>query len=273
MGWSGREELLGLAQGGVECGLICGGKGFEVDGGDGGFDGGKKVSAGLGEGGQDVGGGDALDADVLRVGAGAGGGVVGVGVDAQADALEGFGVDGVEEFDGYEDLVAGLGGGEEDDGLEIVTEGDAAAVEVDDLGHGAVGVGLELEPDAGAGDVVAVEGLGDFDGAAIPDGVFGGLAMGRDEFPRGVVECGRLAVRDVADVETPVAGRKLGEGLEGVERGERGGREILQLSLGRERLGGEGGGKKNRRGDSQAENERKDTNAHEGRVANASGSR
>ena len=92
-------------------------------------------------------------------------------------------VDGVEELDGDEDLVAGLGGLEEDDGLEVVAEGDAAAVEVDDLGHGAVGVGAELKPDAGAGEVVAVEGLGDFDGAAVPDGVVGGLGAGGDERP------------------------------------------------------------------------------------------
>jgi hypothetical protein len=152
------------------------------------------------------------------------------------DALEGFDVDGVEELDGYDDLVAGLGGREEDDGLEVVAERYAAAVEVDDLGHGAVGVGLELEPDAGAGDVVAVEGLGDFDGAAIPDGVFGGLAVRGDELPGGVVECGRFTVGDVADVETPLAGGELGEGLEGVQRGERGGREVLQLALGGEGL-------------------------------------
>ena len=226
---------------------------------------------GLGKRGQDVGRGDALDADVLGVGAGARGGVVGVGVDAQVDAFEGFVVDGVEELDGYENLVAGLGGVEEHDGLEVVAERDAAAVEVDDLGHGAVGVGTELEPDARAGDVVAVEGLGDFDGAAIPDGVLGGFAVRRDELPGGVVECGRFAVRDVAYVEAPVAGRKLGEGLEGMQRGERGGRKILQLALGREGLRGEGGVKKNRRAGSQGKDDGENTNAHARRVTNLIG--
>ena len=202
------------------------------------------------------------------LGRAAGGGVVGVGLDAQADALEGFDVDGVEEFYRYEDLVAGPGGFEEDDGLEVVAERDAAAVEVDDLGHGAVGVGLELKPDARARDVVAVEGLGDFDGAAIPDGVFGCLAVRGDELPGGVVEGGRFAVRDVAYVEAPAASGKLGEGLEGVQRGERGGREVLELALGREGLRGERGGKKDRRANSQAEDDGEDTNAHEGRVTN-----
>ena len=113
----------------------------------------------------------------MRMSSGLGrvGGGVGVGFDLEVDAGEGFFVDGVEELDGDEDFVAGLGGVEEDDGFEVVAEGDAAAVEVDDLGHGAVGVGAELEPDAGAGEVVAVEGLGDFDDAAVPDGVLGGF--------------------------------------------------------------------------------------------------
>ena len=109
-------------------------EGFEVDGGYGFFDFGEEIFARGGERGQDVGGGDALDADVFGVGTSGGAGCVGVGFDLEVDAGEGFFVDGVEELDGYEDLVAGLGGVEEDDGFEVVAEGDAAAVEVDDLG-------------------------------------------------------------------------------------------------------------------------------------------
>ena len=143
----------------------------------------------------------------------------------------------MEEFDGYEDLVAGLGGVEEDDGLEVVTESDAAAVEVDDLGHGAVGVGSELKPDAGASEVVAVEGFGDFDGAAVPDGVSGGFGARGYELPGGVVEGGGFGVGDVASVETPLAGREGIEELEGVELGDGGGGEIFLLSNGGEGLG------------------------------------
>ena len=127
----------------------------------------------------------------------------------------------MEEFDGDEDLVAGPGGFEEDDGFEVVAERDALAVEVDDLRHGAVGVGAELEPDAGAADVVAVEGLGHLDGAAVPDGFFGGLRARADEWPRRVVEGGRLAVGDVTDVEAPLACGERVEGLECVKLGER----------------------------------------------------
>ncbi len=160
--------------------LIWGFECLGVDGGYGFFDFGQEVFAGRGKSGKNVCRGNALDADVVRVGAGGGGSV---GFDLEVDAGEGFFVDGVEEFDGYEDLVAGFGGVEEDDGFEIVTESYAAAVEVDDLGHGAVGIGVELKPDAGAGEVVAIEGLGDFDGAAVPDGVGRGLGARGDELP------------------------------------------------------------------------------------------
>ena len=132
-------------------------------------------------------------------------------------AVEGLGVDGVEELDGDEDLVAGLGLVEEDDGFEVVTEGYAAAVEVDDLRHGAVGGGAELEPDAGAGEVVAVEVFGDFDEAAEPDGIVGGLAAGFDDGPGGVVEVGVFAVGEVAYVGAPLVGGEIVEGAEALD--------------------------------------------------------
>ena len=177
------------------------------------------------------------------------------------DAAEGLVVDGVEELDRYEDLVAGLGGLEEDDGFEVVAEGDALAVEVDDLRHGTVGVGLELEPDAGAGDVVAVEGLGHLDLAAVPDGVLGSFAARVDERPGGVVEGGRLAVGDVSGVEVPVTGRQSVEGLERVQLRESVGGEVLQFSHRSEGLSWkEGGGEQN--------DEREDAKTHGGRVAN-----
>ncbi len=178
-----------------------------------------------------------MDADVFRVGASAGGGGVGIGFDLQAYTGEGFFVDGAEEFDGYEDFVAGLGGVEEDDGFEVVAEGYAAAVEVDDLGHGAVGVGAELEPDAGAGEVIAVEGLGDFDDAAVPDGVLGGFGAGLLQGPGGVVEGGGFSVGDVACVETPLADGERVEHLDGVELCDRGGGEVFLLADGSEGLG------------------------------------
>ena len=208
---------------------------LSVDGGYGFFYFGEEVFAGGGECREQIRRGDALDADVFGVGAGARGRVG--RFDLEVDSGEGFFVDGVEEFDGYEDLVAGLGGVEEDDGFEVVTESDAAAVEVDDLGHGAVGVGVELEPDAGASEVVAVEGLGDFDGAAIPDGVGGGFGARGYELPGGVVEGGGFAVGDVAGVEAPLAWGEGVEELEGVELGDGGGGEVFLLADGGEGLG------------------------------------
>ena len=182
---------------------------FQVDGGDGFFYFGEEVFARGGECGQDVGGGDALDADVFGVGAGWLGGI---GFDLEVDAGEGLFVDGVEELDGDEDLVAGLGGVEEDDGFEVVAERYAAAVEVDDLGHGAVGVGVELEPDAGAGEVVAVEGLGDGEGLAVPDGVVRGFAARGDGLPGTFVELDGFAVGEIAGVHLPRAVGQIGDG-------------------------------------------------------------
>ncbi len=122
-----------------------------------------------------------------------------------------LGVDGVEELDGDGDFLAGLGRVEEDDGFEVIAEGDAAAVEVEDLGHGAVGVGVELEPDAGAGEVVAVEGVGDGVDLAEPDGILGGLAGNFLCLPGGVVEGDGFAVGDVACVRLPGAVREIAE--------------------------------------------------------------
>ena len=193
-----------------------------VDGRGGGFDGGEQIGAWGGQSGKQVGGGDDLLAEVVDAGAGCV-----EGFDAEADAGEALVVDGVEELYGDENLIARVSGLEEDDGLEVVAERDAAAIEVDDLWHGPVGVGVKLEPDARAGDVIAVEGLGDLDGAAEPDGVFGrrgaAAGLGRDERPGGVVECGRLAVGDVAGVEAPLAGGERVEGLQRVQFGQRGG--------------------------------------------------
>ena len=182
--------------------------------------GGEVLRGVLRERGDEERGGEELEAEVFGVGAGRG------EVDLHGGAGEGLLVDGVEELDGDEDLFARLGLIEEDDGFEVVAESYAAAVEVDDLRHGAVGVGAEAEPDARAGEVVAVEGLGDFDFAAIPDGVGGGFAAGFDEGPGAVVEVEGFAVGEVAGVVAPLLG---GEVVKGGEAGD----DLL-------RFGGEG---------------------------------
>jgi len=97
--------------------------------------------------------------------------------------VEGLAVDGGEDFYGDLDAVARLGFVEEDDGLEVVAQGYAPAVEVDDLGHGTVAFDVEVEPDAAAGEVVAVESFWDFNGGAIPDGAVGSLGGGSGRLP------------------------------------------------------------------------------------------
>ena len=59
--------------------------------------------------------------------------------------------------------------------FEIFSERDAASVEVDDLGHWTVGSRDELKADVYAGEVVAVESLGDGDALAVPYGFLAGF--------------------------------------------------------------------------------------------------
>ena len=87
-GVEGGEDVLRFAEGFVEGGLVAGGEGFGVDGGDGLFYFGEEIFARGGEGGEEVGGGDALDADVVGVRADAGGG--GMGSMREADAARRF---------------------------------------------------------------------------------------------------------------------------------------------------------------------------------------
>ena len=200
------EDALRLAEGGIEGDLIGGGERGGVDGGDGLLELRHQILARGRERGQDVGRGDGLDADVLSIGAtGLAAGWLD-GFDAQGGAAEALYVGGLQEFDGDLDGVAGPGGFEENDGLEIVAERDATAVEVDDLRHGAVGVGAELEPDARAGDVVAVEGPGDGDFAAEPGGFLGAGEGRLDRLPGRVVEGGGFGVGQIADVHAPLVG-------------------------------------------------------------------
>jgi hypothetical protein len=87
---------------------------------------------------------------------------------------------------------------------------------------------VKAEPDACAGEVVSVEGLWDFDGAAVPDGFVGCFASGFDDRPAAVVEVDGFAVGEIAGVIAPLFGGEMVEG-----------REALDYLLGfrRERLG------------------------------------
>ena len=143
-------------------------------------------------------------------------------IDLRGHAVEALVVDGLKNLDRDENLVAGLGVVEEHDGFEIVSHRNATAVEIDDLRHRAVGVGVELKPDARAGQVVTVQGLGDFDLPAKPDGVFCGVAFDRENWPTAVVEAYGLAVRDVSGVKAPAVDRQgvqFGEAVDGCPRG------------------------------------------------------
>src|ERR1035437_4292864 len=113
---------------------------------------------------------------------------------------------------------------EEDDGFEIVAECDATSVEVDDLRHWPVGVGVELEPDARAGDVVTVQRFRDFNLASIPDGILCRFRRRRDRWPCRGGKMDRFTVGQIAGVEPPLAGREGIQGFQDVQPFDCGGR-------------------------------------------------
>ena len=119
-----------------------------------------------------------------------------------------------QELDGYQHFVSWLGRVEKHYGLQVFAHGNAPAVEVDDLRHGAICVGFKMEPDAAAGQIVTVEGLGHFDQAAIPDCFSWTLCSRLDFGPTGVVEIDRLSVLQVPSVKSPFAGRELAQFIE-----------------------------------------------------------
>ncbi len=120
-------------------------------------------------------------------------------------AVEVLVVNGGKKLDGDEDGLAGLRVIEERNLFEVFAERDAAAVEVDDLGHRPVGPRDEPEADVDAGEVVAVEGFGNGDALAIPDGVLAGGGLRFGHGPGAVVERRRFAVRQVAFMHAPAA--------------------------------------------------------------------
>ena len=183
---------------------------FEIDGGDGVLQRGEDPGvASFESDGMSMAAEMNSDAQVFGVGAVRG------EVDLHLRAAEGLVVDGGQKLDRDENLVAGLGVVEQDDGLEVVAESDAAAVEVDDLRHGAVAAGVELEPDARAGEVVAVERLGNLDDVGDTRPRPWSLWLPRlDQRPAAVVEVERFAVGDVADVGPPFRRGQVVEGAE-----------------------------------------------------------
>ena len=128
-------------------------------------------------------------------------------IDPGAGVGEGLHIHGVKQFHRNHRLFARRGAVEEHDRFEVLAHGDPAAVEIDDLGHRPVRAGIELEPDAGTGQIVAAERLWDLNGATKPDGVVADFRSGRSRLPLAVVEGRRLAVRNVSLVVAPSSQR------------------------------------------------------------------
>jgi hypothetical protein len=114
----------------------------------------------------------------------------------------------MEQLDGDDDFIARFGAIEEHDRLQVFTHRDPAAVEVDDFRHRSVRRGVELEPDARAAQVVAVERLRHLDNAAKPHRLIAHLNGFGSGGPLADVKIGRLAMRHIAGVIAPAGQRQ-----------------------------------------------------------------
>ena len=109
---------------------------------------------------------------------------------------------------------AGLGVIEQHNRLQIVAERDAPPVEINNFRHRPVGIRRKLEPNPRPGQIVAVQRLGNFDPAAIPDRLHRRVRFGRNRLPAGIVEFWRFPMRHIAGMKFPVTSGKL------VQRGQ-----------------------------------------------------
>src|ERR1700679_2407248 len=74
-----------------------------------------------------------------------------------------------------------------------------------------------MKPDATAGQIVTVEGLGHFDQAAIPDCFDRGVFSRFGDRPTVVVEIDCLSVLQVAGMESPIARWELVQSIESLD--------------------------------------------------------
>ena len=88
------------------------------------------------------------------------------------DAGDTLFIHGRQKLDRDQHLVTRLGIVEENDGLQVVAQRYAAAIEVNDLRHRTIGVGAETEPHARAGQVVSIQRLRNLDLTPEPDRLF-----------------------------------------------------------------------------------------------------
>ena len=124
-------------------------------------------------------------------------------VDLQRRALKVLAVHRVQQLDGHRHLLAGLRLIKENHRLQIVAHGHASPIEVENLRHRPVRRGVELEPDARAGQVVAAQRGWNLVGLAKPHRLLGSLRAFGDGLPVALVQIHGLAVSQVAGVQLP----------------------------------------------------------------------
>ena len=144
---------------------------------------------------------------------------------AQGSAAELFHVDRLEQLNRDHHLVAGPRIIEQHLRLQVLAQSHAAPVEVKNLRNGSVGVGRELEPNARAGQIVAVERRRQLNRLPKPHRV-GGVMRARGRIlPSALVEGHSFAVRQIALVHLPRAGGQLRQAQQPFHHGARLGRQ------------------------------------------------
>src|SRR6516165_4827910 len=99
----------------------------------------------------------------------------------------------MQQLDGDRNFLAGFGVIEKNNGLEIVTHGCAAAIEVENLWHRTIGVRVELKPDPCARQVVPAQRSGNLKGLPKPNRIVGSFGSALNPLPAGAIELGGLS--------------------------------------------------------------------------------
>lgn len=107
---------------------------------------------------------------------------------------------------------------EENDGFKVVAHGYAASVQVEDLRHRAIGIGMKAEPDSAAGKVVAVQRGRHSNRPAIPDCIGPGLGLGLNDRPARIIQIDGLPVGEIAHMHLPPVRRKKFEARQSFDR-------------------------------------------------------
>ena len=104
-------------------------------------------------------------------------------LDSQVGPSNMFQIHGRQDFYRNQNFIARFCRIEQEDGLERITHGYAAPVEINNLRCRTIGIVPKVEPDSRSSEIVSMQTFRDFDPAAIPHCFVGPLTIWTDGFP------------------------------------------------------------------------------------------